>query len=70
MGLKQPQLACPEFMPSVITEEEYLASELESPVKREYIAGQVYAMTGASVNHNCIAANVLRKFGNHLEGTP
>lgn len=55
---------------SVLSEEEYLATEADSPVKREYIAGQIYAMAGAGYNHNCIAANMLRKFGNHLEGTP
>jgi Uma2 family endonuclease len=53
-----------------LTEEEYLATELASEVKREFIDGQVYAMAGAGYNHNCISANVLRKFGNHLEGTP
>ena len=53
-----------------VSEEEYLATEPASEVKREYIGGRVYAMAGAGYNHNCIAANVLRKFGNHLEGTP
>ena len=53
-----------------LSEEEYLASEPASELKREYIDGRVYAMAGAGYNHNCIAANVLRKFGNHLEGTP
>ncbi|MGH8476507.1 MAG: Uma2 family endonuclease [Methylococcales bacterium] len=54
----------------VLTEEEYLQSELTSEVKREFIDGQVYAMAGAGYNHNCIAGNVFRKFGNHLEGNP
>lgn len=53
-----------------LTEAEYLATEPASEVKREYIDGQVYAMAGAGYNHNCISANMLRKFGNHLEGTP
>lgn len=53
-----------------LSEEEYLATEPASELKREYIDGRVYAMAGAGYNHNCIAANVLRKFGNHLEGTP
>jgi Uma2 family endonuclease len=53
-----------------LTEEEYLKSELTSEFKREYIDGQVYAMAGAGYNHNCIAGNVFRKFGNHLEGKP
>lgn len=49
---------------------EYLRSEAESEVRREYIDGQVYAMAGASINHNILALNLARKFGNHLEGTP
>lgn len=53
-----------------ISEEEYLASEQVSDIRHEYIGGQVYAMAGAGYNHNCIAANIMRKFGNHLEGTP
>lgn len=53
-----------------LTEEEYLKSELTLEIKREYIDGQVYAMAGAGFNHNCISANIARKFGNHLEGTP
>ena len=53
-----------------VSEEEYLATESAAEQKREYIDGRVYAMAGAGYNHNCIAANVLRKFGNHLEGTP
>jgi len=56
--------------PEHLTEDEYLSSELTSDVKREYIDGQVYAMAGAGYNHNCIAATIARKFGNHLEGTP
>ena len=53
-----------------LTEEEYLATEVASEVKREFIDGQVYAMAGAGYNHNCISANVLREFNSHLKGTP
>lgn len=53
-----------------LTEDEYLASEADAEVKREYIDGQVYAMAGAGYNHNCIAANILGEFRNHLKGTP
>lgn len=55
-----------EFM----TEDEYLASEPYSDVKREYIDGRIYAMAGAKNNHVRIAGNIYRKLGNHLEGTP
>ena len=53
-----------------LSEEDYLASEPLSDVKREYIDGQVYAMAGAGYNHNCIAANMLGELRNHLKGTP
>lgn len=53
-----------------LSEEEYLLSEPDSQVKREYIDGQVFAMAGAGYNHNCIAANMLGEFRNHLKGTP
>ncbi|MGZ0077325.1 Uma2 family endonuclease [Methylomonas sp. BW4-1] len=53
-----------------LSEEEYLATEIHSDVKREYIDGRIYAMAGAGYNHNCISANILGEFRNHLKGTP
>ncbi|NKC10732.1 MAG: Uma2 family endonuclease [Gammaproteobacteria bacterium] len=53
-----------------LTEEEYLASELTSDIRREYIDGEIYAMSGAKMAHNRIVINVLRTLGNHLEGHP
>ncbi|GAB4275545.1 MAG: Uma2 family endonuclease [Methylomicrobium sp.] len=50
--------------------EDYLAGELLSENKHELIDGRVYAMAGASSNHERISVNILRKFGNHLENTP
>ena len=38
-----------------ISHQEYLEMELASPVKHEYIAGQIYAMTGTSDAHNFIS---------------
>ena len=55
---------------SFINEEEYLQGELSSEVKHELIDGRVYAMAGASANHERIAINILRKFGNNLENSP
>ncbi len=52
----------------LISVEEYLKGEPSSEVKRELIDGHVYAIAGA--NHQRIAVNILRKFGNHLENTP
>ena len=41
-----------------MTVEEYFRFEETSPVKHEYVAGEVYAMSGATVRHNRIAGNV------------
>ena len=50
--------------------EEYLKWELSSQIKHELIDGQVYAMAGASANHERISGNLYRKLGNHLENSP
>ncbi len=54
---------------TLISEADYLAGELISEIKHEYIDGEVYAMAGASRIHNIISSNIARKFGNHLENT-
>ncbi|MGZ5007521.1 MAG: Uma2 family endonuclease [Methylobacter sp.] len=56
--------------PNWISEEAYLQGELTSEIKHEYIDGAVYAMTGASKNHQRITGNVSREFGNQLKNTP
>jgi Uma2 family endonuclease len=53
----------------LISPEDYLKGEPLSEIKHELIDGHVYAMVGASANHERISVNVLRKFGNHLENT-
>lgn len=53
---------------TLISTEDYLANELKSDVKHEYIDGQVYAMAGAHSNHNRLTATLIRKIGNHLDG--
>ncbi|MCB1190085.1 MAG: Uma2 family endonuclease [Leptospiraceae bacterium] len=42
-----------------ISESEYIALEENSKYKNEYFNGQIYAMAGASENHNIIATNIL-----------
>ena len=49
---------------------EYLQSELLSPVKREFIDGGVFAMAGASTDHNCIVANMVSELRFGLKNTP
>ena len=41
-----------------LTEQDYLAFELNADMRHEYIDGQLYAMAGASERHNRIAGNV------------
>ncbi|TAN51949.1 MAG: Uma2 family endonuclease [Methylococcaceae bacterium] len=49
---------------------DYLAGELISDIKHEYVNGMVYAMAGAKRSHNIISANLLGLLFNHLRGTP
>jgi Uma2 family endonuclease len=49
--------------------EEYLAGELGSPVKHEYVGGFVYAMSGGRNAHNLIASNTLVALGVRLRGS-
>ena len=55
---------------NVIAEKDYLAGELQSEVRHEYIDGQVYAMSGAHKDHNRIAGEVFRMLANHLQDNP
>jgi Uma2 family endonuclease len=41
-----------------ITVEEYLTFEATSPVRHEYVDGEIYAMSGASRRHSKIAGNI------------
>ena len=52
------------------SESDYLAYEAQSPVRHEYIAGEIFAMTGASIRHNIIAGNLYTALRTHLRGTP
>ena len=43
-----------------MTLDEYLALEEESPIRHEYVAGEVYAMSGPTTRHNTISLNIHR----------
>lgn len=49
-----------------ISVEDYLEGEKISPVKREYVEGEVYAMAGASDNHSRIVINLTTAFSLNL----
>ena len=48
----------------------YLEGELQSPVRHEYLAGQVYAMAGAGERHNRIALNLAFQLRSTARGGP
>lgn len=50
-----------------LTPQEYLARERAAEFKSEYYDGRVYAMAGASREHNLIGGNIARALGNQLE---
>lgn len=49
---------------------DYLAGELRSPIKHEYLGGVVYAMAGARNLHNRIAGNIFARLHARLRGKP
>ena len=53
-----------------LDESEYLTLEARSPVRHEYVAGEIFAMTGASIRHNIIAGNLYTALRTHLRGSP
>jgi len=53
---------------NLVSVDDYLAGELDSPVKHEYLGGVVYAMAGARNAHNIIATNTLVALGSRLRG--
>jgi len=53
---------------NLISVEDYLAGELVSSVKHEYLGGVVYAMAGARNTHNIIAGNVFGTLHSRLKG--
>jgi Uma2 family endonuclease len=54
----------------MISVEDYLSGELITETKHEYLGGVVHAMAGAKVGHNRATVNILRSFGNSLDGKP
>lgn len=58
-GLNPSQLLSPA---------EYLARELDSTVKHEYVGGMVHAMSGARTRHNRIATSVMGALRQSLKG--
>ncbi|MBW3596218.1 MAG: Uma2 family endonuclease [Planctomycetes bacterium] len=53
-----------------LTPAEYLDIERRSELKHEYFAGEMFAMTGASKEHNLIAGNVFASLHQQLKRRP
>jgi Uma2 family endonuclease len=55
---------------NLVSVQDYLAGELISPIKHEYLGGIVYATAGARNAHNVIASNTLGVVHARLRGRP
>jgi Uma2 family endonuclease len=53
-----------------MTHAEYCAFEREAAVKHEYVAGEVFAMAGGSLEHGRLAGKLAQLLSNQLEGRP
>jgi len=53
-----------------ISVDEYLRGEVLAESKHEYIDGEVYAMAGASENHNLLSGNLFSELKSQLKGKP
>lgn len=49
---------------------DYVAVELTSSTKHEFLDGEIYAMAGGSEEHSALAAEVLRLLGNAIVDRP
>ena len=52
-----------------IDREEYLEFEKTSEIKHEYFNGEIFAMVGASLNHNRISRNIAGELTSVLKGS-
>jgi Uma2 family endonuclease len=53
-----------------MTPEKYLQFDHDSDIKYEYFDGDVFAMTGGSLNHNQISINIASQLKSTLRGSP
>ena len=59
--------AAPKYYPKM-SPSEFLEWERKQECKHEYVNGEVFAMAGASFNHNRIASNIIVSVGSFLKG--
>lgn len=58
----------PKWTAHKLSWQDYLVREAQSDVRHEFVNGEIYAMAGASRNHNRIAGNVFAELHRSLEG--
>ena len=58
----------PAATPARVSWEEYQQLDTASPVRLEYVNGQIYAMAGSSRSHNRISGNVFARLHSALRG--
>lgn len=63
-------MALPDYRIDYISEQDYLEGEKVSTIKHEYVDGEVYAMAGASKNHQRLVAMLSRRLSEHFDDTP
>ena len=60
----------PNNMPAITAAEEYLAFDNASPIKHEFINGEIVAMVGSNENHNIISMNIAASLHSQLRDRP
>ena len=55
--------------PAFLSISDYLQGEQHSPIRHEYLNGEIFAMTGGSEEHNRIAGNLYAALLSHLRGS-
>lgn len=53
---------------TMLTPEEYIASERKAPLKSEYLNGEILAMSGASLAHTLIIGDIVTELNTQLRG--
>lgn len=71
LGVEEPRVAYqvdPQRL--YLSIDEYRRLEEQSEIKHEYVAGEIFAMSGASLGHNRVSGKLFNVFSNHLKGGP
>ena len=69
-GALKLEVFTPNWTANKLSWQDYLVREAQSDVRHEFVNGEIYAVAGASRNHNRIALNVASELRIALEGKP